>query len=91
MKSEQGFTLVEVLISCVVLCLIMVGFVSFMYQQAHHGLSAADRQSYVQMQNGIQSSVRSIDTVTATNDSQINPDLPEDNTPSVFDPNNTAD
>lgn len=89
--NQNGFSLVELMIACGVFCVILLGFISFMYQQSHQGSSTNNRQSQIQIKSGIQSALKSSDTIVATDNAQLAP-LPDDpSTAPIFTQSNTAD
>lgn len=53
MKSESGFTLVELMIAAGILSVLMLGFSGYMYYQSRMNKMQESKQSYNNVESGI--------------------------------------
>ena len=64
LKSEQGFTLVELMVSVAILSFLIIGFTAYMYQQTKQGKMAENRQSFSQLKGNLATVTAQIDCLT---------------------------
>jgi|GEM_PF-2015124 len=53
LSSQEGFTLIEMMIVGVILAVLMLGFSSYMYQQAKQTKNQESKQTYTQLKTDV--------------------------------------
>jgi prepilin-type N-terminal cleavage/methylation domain-containing protein len=63
-SSEQGFTLIEMMIVGVIVAFLMLGFSSYMYQQAKQGQNQSNKQNYTQLKSNVLNTSAQSDSIS---------------------------
>ena len=63
LKSNQGFTLVELMVAGVILAVLILAFASFFYQQSRQTKQTEIRQNYNQLKASITTVTGNVDTL----------------------------
>lgn len=66
LKSNDGFTLVEMMIVGAILSVLVLAFTGYMYQQARQTKSMSEKQSYNQLKANVLNATTQPDTLTAS-------------------------
>jgi prepilin-type N-terminal cleavage/methylation domain-containing protein len=66
LKSNDGFTLIEMMIVGAILSVLVLAFTGYMYQQAKQTKSMSEKQSYNQLKANVLNASAQPDTLTAS-------------------------
>ena len=64
--SRQGFTLIEMMVVGIILSVLMLGFSSYMFQQARQGKTQENKQNYTQLKSNLLNTSSQSDSLTAS-------------------------
>ncbi len=66
MKSNDGFTMIEMMIVGAILSVMVLAFTGYMYQQAKQTKAMGEKQSYNQLKTNVMNATTQPETLTAS-------------------------
>jgi prepilin-type N-terminal cleavage/methylation domain-containing protein len=75
-SSEEGFTLIEMMVVGAIVSVLMLAFTGYMYQQTKQGKNNEAKQTYTQLKSGVLEASSQAESLSQSENLQFDPTLP---------------